>query len=220
MKSKVAVILLATVAIGVGIAYATGLFSEDSQLTEVRELQKEIQNDFANAQDGDQASREQRRAKFQELRKKTEALPEDQKQGIRKQMQNYFVARMSQRLDEFFELSREEQDAHLDERIDGMEQRRAEREEAREKERADREAQSGQDAKTEAAPADGQSSAGDGKGRRGRWSNMPKEERDRWRRDMLDVTTPAQRAKFMEYRRRLNERRKERGLPPSRGFGR
>ena len=48
-------------------------------------------------------------------------------------------------------------------------------------------------------------------GRRG-WMNASKEQRDTWRRDLLSRTTPEQRAKWHEYRRLMDERRKERGL--------
>jgi hypothetical protein len=216
MKTKIAVSALAFSVIGLGIAYAAGLFSEDPALIEIQELQKTIQNDFAKQADGDNSNRDDRREKFRELRKKSEALPEDQQRAIRKEMQGFFVAQMTQRMDEFFELPPEERESHLDEQIDRMEERKARREEAA----AKREAEASKDG--EAGDTAGNSaSSGDGRQRRrGGFGNRSKEERERWQRDMLERTTPAQRAKFMEYRRQLNERREERGLPPARGFGR
>jgi hypothetical protein len=39
------------------------------------------------------------------------------------------------------------------------------------------------------------------------------EDRNRWRKSMIDSTTPEQRARYVEYRRAMDERREQRGLP-------
>lgn len=44
------------------------------------------------------------------------------------------------------------------------------------------------------------------------------EDRNRWRKSMIDRTTPEQRARYVEYRRAMDERREQRGLPS--GWGR
>jgi hypothetical protein len=44
------------------------------------------------------------------------------------------------------------------------------------------------------------------------------EDRNRWRKQMIDRTTPEQRARYVEYRRAMDARREQLGLP-SRGPG-
>ncbi|NDC54513.1 MAG: hypothetical protein EBZ74_09555, partial [Planctomycetia bacterium] len=39
------------------------------------------------------------------------------------------------------------------------------------------------------------------------------EDRNRWRKQIIDTTTPEQRAQYVEYRRAMDQRRKELGLP-------
>ena len=38
------------------------------------------------------------------------------------------------------------------------------------------------------------------------------EDRNRWRKSIIDSTTPEQRARYVEYRRAMDERREQRGL--------
>ena len=40
------------------------------------------------------------------------------------------------------------------------------------------------------------------------------EERNKWRKDMIDKTSPEQRSRWTEYIRAMQERREQRGLPP------
>ena len=58
---------------------------------------------------------------------------------------------------------------------------------------------------TTAAPASGRSAAA--------WSNRSEDERNRWRKSMIDRTSPQDRARYTEYRRAVDARRDERGLP-------
>ena len=55
------------------------------------------------------------------------------------------------------------------------------------------------------------SNAGGGGG--GPPSGGSPDDRNRWRKNMIDRTTPEQRARYSEYRRAMEERRTERGLP-------
>jgi hypothetical protein len=49
---------------------------------------------------------------------------------------------------------------------------------------------------------------------------MDDSQRNQVRKKMLDNTSPQQRAMFSEYFKQLEQRRKERGMPPMRGpFG-
>lgn len=50
-------------------------------------------------------------------------------------------------------------------------------------------------------------------------SGSSSEERsNKWRKSMIDRTTPEQRSRYVEYRRAMDERREQRGLPG--GWGR
>ena len=49
-------------------------------------------------------------------------------------------------------------------------------------------------------------------------SGGSEEDRNKWRKSMIDRTTPEQRARYVEYRRVMDERREQRGLPS--GWGR
>ena len=57
------------------------------------------------------------------------------------------------------------------------------------------------------APAAGGPSSGGGPPRGG-----TEEDRNRWRKNMIDRTTPEERARYAEYRRAMEERREQRGL--------
>jgi len=41
------------------------------------------------------------------------------------------------------------------------------------------------------------------------------EERNKFRKDIIDRTSPSERARYVEYRRAIDERREKRGMPPS-----
>ena len=49
-------------------------------------------------------------------------------------------------------------------------------------------------------------------------SSSSEESRNNWRKSMIDRTTPEQRSRYVEYRRAMDERREQRGLPG--GWGR
>ena len=143
--------------------------------------------------------------KMAEYRDKLESLPEKLQKVARDQMREMFVSRMQQRIDLVLSLPPDERDEELDKQIDEWDRRIAAWENRREKQ-------------NEALRSGGGSGAGntgaDKKktGRRRGWTNASKEQRDTWRRELLSRTTPEQRAKWHEYRRLMDERRKERGL--------
>jgi len=45
------------------------------------------------------------------------------------------------------------------------------------------------------------------------WNSRSEEDRNRWRKSMVDRTNPEERARYTEWRRVMEERRVERGLP-------
>ena len=63
-------------------------------------------------------------------------------------------------------------------------------------------------------PASGQAAtAGTGGPRGGPPQNGNEDDRNKWRKEMIDRTTPEQRARYTEYRRVMTERRTQLGLP-------
>ncbi len=225
MKIKIVAALVVLTMTGLGIAWATGQFSPDKDLAEIEEIQTKIQESFEQETSEDEkAVHEERRELFEQVRDKMESMPEEKQDAARRQIQQFFMAQMQRRMDEFFELPPEERMAKLDEHIDRMERMYSERE----KRRAEREAAEGADAASgvDNAASDGSNAAegqrrgpgpgGRGRGGPGRFRDATPEQRDAWRREMLDNTSPEQRAKFMEFRKLVDERRKERGLPDRR----
>ena len=91
-------------------------------------------------------------------------------------------------MDEFFALARPEQQKRLDDIIDRMVQRSKER--SQNPGRADRNVRGGQD--------------------RGR--NSTEAQRDAWRKQRLDRSSPKERAQWGAFRQRLQERLEQRGI--------
>jgi hypothetical protein len=91
-------------------------------------------------------------------------------------------------MDQFFAMSRQEQQQRLDEMLNRMSQPRTDR--GGEARRGDR-----------------------GGGDRGGWGNMTEAQREERSKRRLDQTSPKMRAQFSEFRKRLADRAKERGMP-------
>ena len=191
-----------------GGAWAMGMFrSEDPKVTELKAKAAALMGE-----EGKKLTPEQRRKGMQELRAQAEALPPEQRQQAFEAGRQHFQQRMEQHMAEFFKLPKDKQLAALDKEIDQNEARRKERE----KRRAERNAngkggnngsRSGQ---TAGAPGNGKGGPwGGGRGRR------TEDQRNQWRKRMLDNTSPETRSQFREYRRLMAERQKQRGLPTS-----
>ncbi|MBY0523934.1 MAG: hypothetical protein K2R98_11080 [Gemmataceae bacterium] len=132
----------------------------------------------------------------------------EQKKQAGKQFQATMQKFIAKHIDDYFNLpTHEQQVAQLDADIDRMERLISVFGPIAKMAMANRKNSDG-------APAGG----GDGSGPRGGGGpfGQPKlsaEERDKHRREMLDTSTPQQRAQFAEYSRQLMQRRQERGLP-------
>jgi hypothetical protein len=108
-------------------------------------------------------------------------------------------------MESYFNLPPERRQAELDRRIKAEEQRR----QAREEERAKRESQ-------RPAPAAGSQPAGGPGGERsggGRGRSTTEEERNARSKRRIDRSSPQERAQRTEYRRAIDERRAQLGLP-------
>ena len=212
-----------------GIAIAGGLIiwglasSETPEWKEMQQLQDELRTSMeSEREDNSDEAKENRETlrwgKMAEYREKLEALPEKLQKTAREQMRGMFVSRMEERIDRVLLLPPEERNEELDKQIDEWDRRLAARGKRKPQDNP----------KSEDKNGDGQAGNADGNGDstnaaesekkksgrhwRSRWANASKEQRDTWRRELLSRTTPEQRAKWHEYRRLMDQRRKERGL--------
>lgn len=156
--------------------------------------------------DGDQRlSREKRREIYEKMEATYETMSaEDRREwNIRQEADD----RWDKEIDAYFALPPDQRAAHIDERIDQMEEMRRVWEERRasgDNPRGDRDRNRG---------------TGGGGGGGGGWSRgmMTPEQRNARRRDRLDSTTPMRRAQRAEYARAFRERLVERGIQFPRG---
>jgi hypothetical protein len=106
----------------------------------------------------------------------------------------------------YFTMSQEDRNRYLDERINQMEQGR----QARQGQGRGGPGGTGAGGTFGAAPGGGNGQEPPGNNR---------EARDQRRMEMLDGTTPAERGEWTEFRKELNARRAQLGLPTGGGFG-
>lgn len=165
-----------------------GRVRPDPHFARVRELQKEL----ANAKD---LSPDDRKAKFQELRDRVKHLNEDQKSELAAPMREKQKAEM----DRYFALSPKEKVKYLDEKIDKSEAFRKEFE------------KKGGQPKGAGFPPGGGQPGGFGAGN----SKQPRSNEvvEKSRKSRLDRSTPEERAQSDQFRKEMNDRRKQRGLP-------
>lgn len=154
------------------------------------------------------ATGEQRGRIWEEMRSSMENLSEEQRDQVRTLMRQDFERREDERLKKFFTLTKAQQDAELDKRIDEFEQMR-ERFANRDRSK---------DGKGPGGPPGG-GRGGPGGGPGGGWSGgRDPMGRQRATQSYMNRTTAETRAMRNEYAMRMDERRKERGLPEG-GFG-
>jgi hypothetical protein len=134
-------------------------------------------------------TQEQRRELFQRLREAMGELTPEQRHAMAKERQNRFAEQMQQ----YYRMSPEEKTRYLDEQIRRSEERR-------------RQAQ--------AAQASGSAAPGGDPGQTRTDRPAPSaEERDLRRKQRLDDTTPEFRAQLDQYRKDMQARRQQLGLP-------
>lgn len=187
-----------------------GLFSVPREVLEIRglvdvqiaELRKVARNEVPLSYDA---------AGFNTLFDRVRDLPPDQRRQAGREVGRLFEAREQAEMDSYFNLPPERRQAELDRRIKADEERRT----AREAERAKRESQRPAQA---ASPqtAGGSSGPGGPPPGRSRGRSSTEDERNARRKIGIDRSSPDQRARRTEYRRAIDERRTQLGLP-SRG---
>jgi len=140
-----------------------------------------------------------------EIRQKTEQLPEHLRPQVERSAGNVFRSAFRARIDSYFSLPPEQRQAELDRQINQDEMMRKAFE-------AGRSVMSALGGGQSAAPA-GSTQATAQQPARTPWASRSEEERNRWRKSMLDRTSPQDRARYTEYRRAIDARREQRGLP-------
>ena len=173
-------------------AWAAGMFAPDPQVTEIQSLRDKL-----SSPETEKLPPEERRKLWEAMRTKIRALPEDQRREMSQQGRRMFQERMAKRVTEFFALPKEKRIAALDKQIDEMEAWRRQRQQQN------------------AGQANGSSRQGNAsRGRRPRGQGPQAElARNQRRKSRLDNTDPRMRAQMREYRRLMEDRRRERGLP-------
>jgi hypothetical protein len=160
----------------------------DGRLAKARELRNELFTDSS-------LSPEERRDKFGALRKVTGQLTDAQRAELAKDS----MKRREEELRKYTQLPPDEKKKRLDKDIDGQEQRRQ------------------RNQNNPGGAGQGGPGIGAGGGPGGRGGPNAAEDRENRRKERLDDTTPEYRDLRDQYRRDMNARRAERGLPPMTG---
>jgi hypothetical protein len=133
------------------------------------------------------------------IRQKIEALPENLRPQAERGGGSMFRSAMRARIDTYFNAPPAQRDAVLDRQIDEMEVMRKAFEAAEKVTAA-----LGGGSTAAAAPPPG-----------GPPRSTNEDERNKFRKGIIDRTSPAERARYVEYWRAVAERREKRGMPPS-----
>jgi hypothetical protein len=228
-------IILALALLAFLVAWLLGYvrLTTDPRVAEIQKLQAEAQQQFM-ANGGPQTLDEAKAAvaAMGQIREKIEALPEGMRREAGRRGGNVFRNTMQTRINAYFSLPPGQRQAELDRQIKQEELFRKAWEGSRPAGGQGGAAGAGAVAgggqtgggQTGAAggPGGGPPSGGGGGpggGSRGPGSGGPprngtEEDRNRWRKNMIDSTSPEQRAKYVEYRRAMEARRDQLGLPP------
>lgn len=197
-------------------------FGVDPRVAEIQKLQEEARQQFA-ANGGPRTVVEATAAvtAMNTIRAKVEALPPELRSQAERQGGSVFRSAMQARIESYFALPADKREAELDRQIDQEEVMRKAFEagqavasmlgggqprQAGQSGQSGQAGQSGNASTTTARP--GPPGMGSGS----------EEDRNKWRKSMIDRTTPEERARYVEYRRAMDERREKRGLPS--GWGR
>ena len=192
-------------------------FGTDPRVAEIQKMQEEARAQFAEG-GGPRTVVEATAAvtAMNTIRAKVDALPPHLRPQVERQGGSVFRTAMRARIDSYFTAPPEKRKAELDRQIDQEEMMRKAFEAGRAVAGMFGGGQSGgqsggQQASQGGAAQGGQQAGGSRPG--GPPQGGSEEDRNRWRKSMIDSTTPEQRARYVEYRRAMDERREQRGLP-------
>jgi hypothetical protein len=169
-------------------AWAFGFFHRtDPAITELQQI---------GSQAWDKSLPEAQRTQIrQEFRQKMEGLSDDQRRAFFDANRDQWTNRMQQRMDEYFKMSKADQQKRLDEILNRIVQGRSAQQQG----------------------ADGQN--GQARGNRGGGRNMSDTQREQRSKDRLDRSNPRMRAQTAEFRRQLDQRAQQRGINLGNGSG-
>jgi len=191
-------------------------FTTDPRITEIRKLQDEARQKFAVA-GGPSTLAEATDAvtMMATIRQKVEALPPNLRPQAERSGSSVFRSAMRQRIDAYFTLPPAQRQAELDRQIKQEEMMR------KAFETAGKVAGffgggppgGGQGAGQGGSGGHGSGQGGGGPPGGGPPQNASQDSSNKWRKGIIDSTTPEQRARYVEYRRAMDQRRKELGIP-------
>jgi hypothetical protein len=191
-KRTIAILTLSLLLLIVGTVWAFRSRS-DAQLVKVRAMGKEL---FEGKGPPD-------REKFDAFRREVEQLRPEQRGQLMQERER----RMDAEIARFFQLSPQQRNDYLDQRIQEEEQRHKEHERQR--------AQAGQQAQATGQPGPGPNANFGPPGRQ----NRSLDENTERRNARLDHSTPEQRARRTAFHAAMDQRRKQLGLPTHPGPG-
>ena len=231
-----ALILLTLALLAFLVAWLLGYvrLTTDPRVAEIQKLQAEVQKQFM-ANGGPQTLDEAKAAVavMGQISEKIEALPKNMRQEVGRRGGNVFRTSMQTRINAYFSLPADQRQKELDRQIKQEDLFRQAWE-------SSRPAGGGQGGPPRGMAGNGGPGGGGGGGggpggggagggpggpgggpggggasRSGRPPRGSSEkDRNRWRKNIIDSTTPEQRAKYVEYRRAMEARRDQLGLPP------
>ena len=174
-------------------------FATDPRVLEIQRMQTEMRESlFKNGGPRTLTEASTAMASMGQVRAKIEALPPDLKRQVERSGGNFFRSAMRARVDAYFALPADKRRAELDRQIDQEEMMRK----AAELVGLGR-------------GREGSGGSGDAAPRGGPPRSSSEEDRNRWRKQIIDNTTPEQRAEYVEYRQAMEQRRQQRGMPAS-----
>jgi len=205
MKRKVGVLLVLVVAAVSGwwcwwrVAAEAGQRSADPQVAAAQQARDEV---IEQAQkEPDQFPAEE---SLRALRDHVRQMSDEQRRAFFESSRPMFMKMMESRIERFFALSPEQQTKQLDKHIDRMQSARRE---------GGPPFGRGGDRQSTSGGTEGKKENFSPRGPRG-WGSLTPEERNEKRKEMLSHTSPQGRAMFTEYRARLQQRMKQRGITP------
>ena len=211
--------LLLLLLIGVPTLWACGFFSSPRAVAEVKQLVDQQVAEYERVARGEVPFASG--PSFTPVVEKMRDVPRDYRDQVGQQMGRLWEARERAELASYFQLPPAQRQAELDRRIKADEARRQASQAEREKRDQGRAAQSQQ----ATSPASGGDRGGRGQGGGGQAGGAPgngggppggtrtEDTRNARSKGRLDRTTPERRAQQAEYRRAMDARRKELGLP-------
>ena len=148
---------------------------------------------------------------FNAVLERVRELPPDQRRQAGAEVGRLFAARERAEMDSYFNMPPERRQVELDRRIQAEESRRKAREAARSRREGERGPQAAEQ-RGGGASVPGRNGGGPPGGRPGGRS-ATEDQRNSWRKSRIDRTSPGERARRTEYRRAMDERRTQLGLP-------